>query len=93
MSPRDHIIIFQEAIANLIQLYEDVEQQAVNEIGMLRVPRMIPLDRANPMAYLCAENFVMRYRLTKEAVRDLLLEITPNLRRIENNRGTSIKML
>ncbi|KAK4316355.1 hypothetical protein Pmani_012484 [Petrolisthes manimaculis] len=32
----------------------------------------------------------MRYRLSKEAVRDLLREITPRLQRIRNNRGCSV---
>lgn len=79
-----------EAIANLVQLYEDVEEQAMNEIGMLRIPRIIPLDRSNPMEYLTEEEFIMRYRLNKEAVMDLLQVITPNLRRIRNNRGCSV---
>ncbi|KAK4325149.1 hypothetical protein Pmani_004303 [Petrolisthes manimaculis] len=79
-----------EAIANLIQLYEDVERYEVDEVVMARVPRIIPVDRSNPMAYLSEGDFVMRYRLSKEAVRDLLQEITPHLKKIRNNRGCSV---
>ncbi|KAK4303886.1 hypothetical protein Pmani_024136 [Petrolisthes manimaculis] len=57
---------------------------------MVRVPRIIPVDRSYPMAYLSEGDFVMRYRLSKEAVRDLLREITPHLQRIRNNRGCSV---
>ncbi|KAK4319470.1 hypothetical protein Pmani_009573 [Petrolisthes manimaculis] len=57
---------------------------------MVRVPRIIPVDRSNPMAYLSEGDFVMRYRLSKEAVKDPLREITPHLQRIRNNRGCSV---
>ncbi|KAK4323593.1 hypothetical protein Pmani_005708 [Petrolisthes manimaculis] len=78
-----------EAIANILDLYADVEEQDLNEIAELRVPvpRIIPADRSDPMAYLCEDEFIMRYRLSKEAVRDLLREITPCLQRIRNNSG------
>ncbi|KAK3892025.1 hypothetical protein Pcinc_004114 [Petrolisthes cinctipes] len=79
-----------EAIANILDLYADVEEQDLNEIAVLRVPRIIPADRSDPMAYLNEDEFIMRYRLSKEAVRDLLREITPRLQRIRNNRGCSV---
>ncbi|KAK3865591.1 hypothetical protein Pcinc_028813 [Petrolisthes cinctipes] len=79
-----------EAIANILDLYADVEEQDLNEIAVLRVPRIIPADRSDPMAYLNEDEFIMRYRLSNEAVRDLLREITPRLQRIRNNRGCSV---
>ncbi|KAK4318654.1 hypothetical protein Pmani_010348 [Petrolisthes manimaculis] len=79
-----------EAIANILDLYADVQEQDLNEIAELRVPRIILADRSDPMAYLCEGEFIMRYRLSKEAVRDLLREITPRLQRIRNNRGCSV---
>ncbi|KAK4308443.1 hypothetical protein Pmani_019864 [Petrolisthes manimaculis] len=79
-----------EAIANILDLYADVQEQDLNEIAEFRVPRIIPADRSDPMAYLCEGEFITRYRLSKEAVRDLLREITPRLQRIRNNRGCSV---
>lgn len=60
------------------------------ELQPRRIPRIVPRDRRDPMAYLTEHEFVQRFRLSKSTVRDLLEEIRPRLPIVNNGRGKFI---
>ncbi|KAK4319118.1 hypothetical protein Pmani_008488 [Petrolisthes manimaculis] len=60
------------------------------ELQPRRLHRIVPRDRSDPMAYLADHEFIQRFRLSKDAVRDLLEEIRPRLPRVGNGRGCSV---
>ncbi|KAK3890130.1 hypothetical protein Pcinc_005906 [Petrolisthes cinctipes] len=71
-------------------LQEQLRQ--LEQVGEVRIPRVIPRDRANPFRYLTEEEFVKRYRLPKNAVQDLIEAIEPHTPRPNNDRGCSIPL-
>lgn len=73
-----------------MDIFDDIEE--MDGEGRLRLPRIVPRDRSNPMAYLTDVEFVQRFQLSKAGVRDLLQEINPYLPRIRNGRGKTMKI-
>lgn len=53
----------------------------------LRVPRRLVRDRMDPFHSMTEDEFLSRFRLTKEATRDLIERVHPHLPQVENNRG------
>ena len=60
------------------------ENRQLQEIEDVRIPRVFARD---PLQALTEEEFVQRYRLSKDAVSDLLDELHPVAPRIVNGRG------
>lgn len=71
-----------------MHMLDDIEK---DELQRVRLPRFVPRDRSDPRAYLTELDFLQRFRLSKEGVRDLLEEIRPRLARIRNNRGNLLR--
>ena len=59
----------------------------LQEIEEIRVPRVIARDRSDPLLVLTEEEFVQRYRLSKDAVFDLIEQLHPIALRITSGRG------
>ncbi|XP_045105017.1 uncharacterized protein LOC123500364 isoform X2 [Portunus trituberculatus] len=76
-----------ELFHGIVNLLQDLDYEEIQEIWHLRLPRAVLQDRSDPMVYLTEEEFIQRYRLSKDGVRDVLEEITPYLGRIRDGRG------
>lgn len=84
-------LYFQEVLLDFFNdIFDDLDEHEGEGMGIMRLPRIVPRDRSDPMAYLTDREFVQRFRLSKAGVRDLLQEIRPHLRRIRNGRGKPI---
>ncbi|XP_045105016.1 uncharacterized protein LOC123500364 isoform X1 [Portunus trituberculatus] len=76
-----------ELFHGIVNLLQDLDYEEIQEIWHLRLPRAVLQDRSDPMVYLTEEEFIQRYRLSKDGVRDVLEEITPYLGRIRDGRA------
>ncbi|XP_045106151.1 putative nuclease HARBI1 isoform X1 [Portunus trituberculatus] len=79
-----------ELFCGIVDLLQKLDYEEIEEIRRLRLPRTVLRDRSDPMVYLTEEEFIQRYRLSKDGVRDVLEEITPYLGRIRDGRGSSV---
>lgn len=59
----------------------------------LRVPRRLVRDRMDPFHSMMEGEFLSRFRLTKEATRDLIERVYPLLPETQNNRGKDVILL
>ncbi|MPC63536.1 putative nuclease HARBI1 [Portunus trituberculatus] len=55
-----------------------------------RAPRRILKDRMDPFHFHTQEEFVSRYRLTKQATRTVIEQMSPQLPEVQGNRGLPI---
>lgn len=67
------------------------QHRQVEQVEDIQVPRVIPRDRSNPFLYHTEEEFIQRYRLPKNATRNLVEDIEPRAPRVRNGRGTVTK--
>ena len=72
------------ALHNVLQEMQHQHQ----EIYEIQVPRVIARVRSDPLLVLTEEEFVQRYRLSKDAVLDLLGQLHPIAPKIISGRGT-----
>ena len=63
------------------------EYRQLEECDGIKIPRVIARDRGDPLRTLTEEEFVERYRLSKNGVADLHDELQPIAPRIVNGRG------
>lgn len=52
-----------------------------------RAPRRIIKDRMDPFHFHTEEEFICRYRLTKQATRSVIEQVSPELPEVQGNRG------
>ena len=71
------------------QYLHEVQLQQLEQLEALevRVPRVVLRDRNDPFVSLC-EEFIQRFRLPKDCVRDLIDEISPHAPRVQPGKGT-----
>ncbi|XP_045107700.1 putative nuclease HARBI1 [Portunus trituberculatus] len=55
----------------------DEEMFEMEELRRVKIPCIVPKDRNDPFYYLSGEEFLERFRLPKDAVRDLIEEVRP----------------
>ncbi|KAK3880948.1 hypothetical protein Pcinc_014598 [Petrolisthes cinctipes] len=84
-TPRQSVTNVMIMFAHHALLQEHLRQ--LEQVEEVRIPRVIPRDRANPFRYHTEEDFVKRYRLPKNAVQDLIEAIEPHAPRPNNDRG------
>ncbi|KAK3889672.1 hypothetical protein Pcinc_006238 [Petrolisthes cinctipes] len=89
-TPRQSVTNVMIMFAHHALLQEHLRQ--LEQVEEVRIPRVIPRDRANPFRYHTEEDFVKRYRLPKNAVQDLIEAIEPHAPRPNNDRGCSIPL-
>ncbi|KAK8404687.1 hypothetical protein O3P69_007736 [Scylla paramamosain] len=67
-----------------------VHLQHADRADQARLPRRLVKDHQNPFAAYSEEEFVQRYRLSKECIHTLLGQVEPDLPRAKDGRGCSI---
>uniref|UniRef100_A0A0P4VXD6 DDE Tnp4 domain-containing protein n=1 Tax=Scylla olivacea TaxID=85551 RepID=A0A0P4VXD6_SCYOL len=67
-----------------------VHLQHADRADQARLPRRLVKDPQNPFAAYSEEEFVQRYRLSKECIHTLLGQVEPDLPRAKDGRGCSI---
>ena len=58
-----------------------------NRTDEARLPRRLVTDRQNPFTAYSEEEFIQRYRLSKECIRTLLEQVEPHVPRAQDGRG------
>lgn len=75
---------------NVIQLIREAQLQQLEQLEAVdvRVPRVVLKDRSDPFISVSEDEFIQRFRLPKDCVRDLIDEISPRVPRVQPGKGT-----